>query len=813
MSTNTSPVPAILMLNTNRGVIGGVERLLIKMAEALGQEGWQVYGLFEHSTDTTEDFDQYFTAIRMWKADSLSELIPDYQAQGIKVVCIHKSTKSRWIAELQNAFKTVLIVHDHDYYCLRKHKYFPYKRINCHLPFNPILCSICGGLGKNPNGSLRINSAISLQRMLKVLRRCDASMVLSEYMRLNLLQNKWKPSRVHLLKPYQDVQAIGKTEGDIPVLLYAGQLIRGKGVDLLFKALAELKDIKFVCKILGRGNDEDYLKQLAQEMGLADRIVFLGFSTKPEEIYAGASILVIPSRWQEPFGLVGLEAFASQIPVVAFDTGGIKQWLKHRVNGILVREGDHFALAKAIKELLLDPIKARRYGKAGYDMLVESYSRSAFKTTFMPIIRNLHIASSGSSSLISPAPSSVNTLLSLAFTLMVSIPILGYLIARILVRRPIPYRTRNIYGKNGALHTILLLDSSNWLIRNALTFPMALVGKLSIVGVSLRDYAPHQAAPEDIRMNVPGVFNLHFIRSSSKISLRNQDLDDRDYLAQRSLRNDLAIVLQSILSLIYYQDGLGDNDVIDIFGIKMQNLSMKEALDRIHGIIMDGRQSEVYFVNADCLNKVFIDKDYYSILSASTMVFPDGSGINLAGKMLGSPLKDNINGTDMLPYLCEMAQKESFRIFLLGAAEGVADAMRDRLISQYPHLQICGTRNGYFDPEHQIESVIQEINAARPHILLVAFGAPLQEKFIQRYKDKIQANILMGVGGLFDFYSGRIARAPIWMRQIGFEWIFRLMQEPKRMWKRYIIGNPLFLYRVFRYKRNRNYLGYLEESE
>ena len=168
---------------------------------------------------------------------------------------------------------------------------------------------------------------------------------------------------------------------------------------------------------------------------------------------------------------------------------------------------------------------------------------------------------------------------------------------------------------------------------------------------------------------------------------------------------------------------------------------------------------------------------------------------------MGSALQENLNGTDLLPYLCSLAVRKGYSLYLLGAKEGVAEAMQENLESLYPGLKIAGTHHGYFDFDAEYESVIAHINESGADILLVAFGAPLQEKFIRNYRNILEPRLLMGVGGLFDFYSNQMPRAPLWMRQIGIEWVYRLFQEPKRMWKRYIIGNPLFLYRVWRWKK------------
>lgn len=806
--------PKVLMLNTNRGFIGGVERLMVRMAQALAEQSWRVYGLFEQSAHEDDDFDAAFGEIKIYDQDSLESLINYYKAEGIELVIIHKTEKSQWLSELQSAFKTVLIVHDHDYYCLRRHKYFPYKRINCQLPFNAAVCMVCSGMVAKQNGKYQLIDAAARLRLLKQVRKCDLSFVLSDYMRENLLKNGWQSSSIKTLIPFQEIgEPTPKDKQDVPCILYVGQLIRGKGVDLLLRALARVKP-KFTCRILGRGNDEEYLKQLAKDLGISSRVEFAGFTTNPDLAYASADILVVPSRWQEPFGLVGLEAFAHKVPVIAFDTGGISQWLKHKVNGLLVPERDCVKLAAAITKLLEDPETAHMYGEAGYDLVSKQYTPATFNESFIPYLRELLHSSDTDDPKNTGRMSILDTLLReivlRVLTLAIGAMILPGVTLWLALKRSQAkdkaiIKKRLIFGTNNSPIRIDLIDSPNWIVRNALLFALAGIGKISLVGLSFRDYDPIKPMPADLAGHKPGIFNLHFIRRSSKIAIANQDGDDRDYLNDLSLKNDLLLLLQSIPAIIYHHEAGADSDNINVFGIKMLNVTMAEAIDQIRHNVNDQHKSEVFFVNADCLNKVFVDRDYYSILHASTMIYPDGIGINLAGKMLGTALKENVNGTDMLPHLCEMAQAEGYSLYLLGAAHQVAETMKDKLLQSYPGLKICGARNGYFDWDSQVDSVIEEINAAGTDILLVAFGAPLQEKFIRCFAPRINASVLMGVGGLFDFYSGRIARAPMWMRQIGFEWVFRLIQEPKRMWKRYIIGNPVFLYRVFRWKVNRHY--------
>jgi N-acetylglucosaminyldiphosphoundecaprenol N-acetyl-beta-D-mannosaminyltransferase len=151
--------------------------------------------------------------------------------------------------------------------------------------------------------------------------------------------------------------------------------------------------------------------------------------------------------------------------------------------------------------------------------------------------------------------------------------------------------------------------------------------------------------------------------------------------------------------------------------------------------------------------------------------------------------------------LCESAARAGLPIYLLGARPGIARAAADAMVQRYPELVVAGARDGYFQSDEE-PGVVDAINASGARILLVAFGAPRQELWIARWRDRLEVPVAMGVGGLFDFYSGRIARAPVWMREIGLEWVYRLMQEPGRMWRRYVIGNPLFLYRVWQQARH-----------
>lgn len=239
--------------------------------------------------------------------------------------------------------------------------------------------------------------------------------------------------------------------------------------------------------------------------------------------------------------------------------------------------------------------------------------------------------------------------------------------------------------------------------------------------------------------------------------------------------------------------------LFELLDLEIDNITMSEAIELMRRHLVRQMQSSIFFVNPDCMNKMVTDSAYRSALGSADHIFPDGIGLVIAGKMLGTPLRENINGTDMLPFLCSMAAAENRSIFLLGGKPGVA-AQAAETIRQNYGASIAGVMHGYFDREKESREVIETINRSGASILLVAFGAPIQEQWIASHRGELQPGILMGVGGLFDFFSGNIRRAPRWMREIGLEWLYRILQEPGRMWKRYVIGNPLFLYRVLKWK-------------
>lgn len=228
---------------------------------------------------------------------------------------------------------------------------------------------------------------------------------------------------------------------------------------------------------------------------------------------------------------------------------------------------------------------------------------------------------------------------------------------------------------------------------------------------------------------------------------------------------------------------------LQICGLRLLNACRRDAVT----MLMDGMRRRVAFINADCINIAARDPAYARHVDGMDCLLPDGSGIAIAAGMVGERFADNLNGTDLFPILCEAAARRGKSLYFFGGAPGVAQRAADAAVLAHPGLQIAGAADGYPDDEVQ---AVARINASRADIVLVAMGAPLQEAFIARHSDALQATLCMGVGGLFDFVAGEKPRAPAAMRQVGMEWAWRLMVEPKRLARRYLIGNPVFLARA-----------------
>ncbi|OPY56461.1 MAG: putative N-acetylmannosaminyltransferase [Pelotomaculum sp. PtaU1.Bin035] len=234
---------------------------------------------------------------------------------------------------------------------------------------------------------------------------------------------------------------------------------------------------------------------------------------------------------------------------------------------------------------------------------------------------------------------------------------------------------------------------------------------------------------------------------------------------------------------------------VDLLGAKIDALGLDETVGRIAEFIRAGRPHWVMTINPEFLYRAQFDSELRDLAKRADLVTPDGVGIVWACRVAGNPVPERVTGIDLMLRLVESAAVKGWRIFLLGAAPGVADEAAVRLRLSYPDLQVVGVCHGYYkeDEEAEAAGVVRE---ARPDLLFVALGAPKQERWMDRYLIETRAAVAVGVGGSFDVLAGRVRRAPRWIRRLHLEWLFRLVKEPSR-WRRQLVL-PLFAWRVIK---------------
>ena len=238
-----------------------------------------------------------------------------------------------------------------------------------------------------------------------------------------------------------------------------------------------------------------------------------------------------------------------------------------------------------------------------------------------------------------------------------------------------------------------------------------------------------------------------------------------------------------------------------IFDIKIDDLDKREIINSIDNRITNNIKSIISYVNIYALNLSYEKKWFRDLLNRLGIIFCDGFGVILASAILGSKISNRNTPPDWILDLSEYCSKNNKTFGLIGARDGVVQRVSSILIKHSQHLNIVFTQHGYFNktPGHpENEAVITAINAAKPDILLVGFGMPMQEKWIMENFDRLDVKVFLPVGAAFDYISGNIPRAPRWMTDHGLEWLGRLIIEPRRLWKRYLIGIPLFFWRVLK---------------
>ena len=231
----------------------------------------------------------------------------------------------------------------------------------------------------------------------------------------------------------------------------------------------------------------------------------------------------------------------------------------------------------------------------------------------------------------------------------------------------------------------------------------------------------------------------------------------------------------------------------------VDNLTMKQTIKEIEEIITQKKPTQHVVINASKIVLMEKDHNLNSIVNECPIINADGASIILAAKFLRIPLRERVTGIDLFQELLKISNKKKYRVFLFGAKEHVVLKVKKFIEKTYPMISIVGYRNGFFSESEEAE-IVSQISMSKADIVFVAFSSPKKEYWINKYLIEMNAPFVMGVGGSFDVIAGVTKRAPLWMQKFGLEWFYRFIQEPRRMWRRYIIGNLIFIYLIIKYK-------------
>jgi N-acetylglucosaminyldiphosphoundecaprenol N-acetyl-beta-D-mannosaminyltransferase len=234
---------------------------------------------------------------------------------------------------------------------------------------------------------------------------------------------------------------------------------------------------------------------------------------------------------------------------------------------------------------------------------------------------------------------------------------------------------------------------------------------------------------------------------------------------------------------------------LEVLRVPIAQVTPDQALAEVERLYERDEPAFIAHTNAHTVNLAYEDPEYLGVLRRADLVLNDGKGMMLAARLLGDRLPRDMNGNYFTPLLLERCAQRGWPVFFLGAGPGVAAEAATMLEERFPGLKIAGTHDGFFATD---EDAIAALREAGAEVVLVGMGNPLQERWIDRCLDRTGARIGVGVGAFFDFITGNVPRAPDWMNRYGLEWLHRLAQEPKRMWRRYVLGNPKFVWRVIK---------------
>jgi N-acetylglucosaminyldiphosphoundecaprenol N-acetyl-beta-D-mannosaminyltransferase len=238
-----------------------------------------------------------------------------------------------------------------------------------------------------------------------------------------------------------------------------------------------------------------------------------------------------------------------------------------------------------------------------------------------------------------------------------------------------------------------------------------------------------------------------------------------------------------------------------IGGLPVDSVTFAQALDTIDGLVARGQGGTVFTPNVDHVVQAEGNARLRDAYQAAALSLVDGMPVLWASRLMGSPLPEKVSGSDLVVPLLERAAARGWRVFFLGGLPGSAEGARDLLVKSIPGLHVVGVASPRINVDSASathDAIVDVLKEARPDLVLVALGAPKQELFSHAVAERLRPAVLVGVGGTLDFIAGKVRRAPPWMSANGLEWLFRLAQEPRRMWRRYLVQDPKFLLIVLR---------------
>lgn len=361
----------ILFANEKCGFFGGVEQNIAETARGLSARGHECLLAYAERTGRGEEaFLSPFSG-----AFPLERVAAECAARPVDVLYVHKIQRVDPVIDAAGAARSVRMVHDHDLCCPRRHKYYLWNGRVCNRAAG-WFCGADLAFLRREGGRIAVKGMSEFLHELSANRRFDRLVVGSRFMRDELLANGFDARRVHLAPPVTQEDGILESPcPESPVVVYVGQVIRGKGVDLLLRALAKTPP-PWTAEIVGTGNALPSAKALCARLGIQERVAFHGWMDHDQlpAVYGRARVVAVPSRWPEPFGMVGLDAMRHGRPVAAFAVGGIPDWLEDGETGLLAPQQDTDALAAALSRLLHEPGLAGRMGGAGARRARERFS-------------------------------------------------------------------------------------------------------------------------------------------------------------------------------------------------------------------------------------------------------------------------------------------------------------------------------------------------------------------------------------------------------------------------------------------------------